>query len=118
MHLQTRHFLDSGYEFRVCMGKMIPMTILTIDGDANEIAELLEFATSQLEWSQVPENKMVVRPRGLEFVSTANKLFTKGPCVSNDLLGICLPCRLGGLQECCSNASNGLDNPRLSCIHI
>ena len=66
----------------------------TVDGDTNEIAKLLELATSQTEGSEIPEDKVVISARGLELVATRNKLSTEGPGVSNDLLGVRFPCRL------------------------
>ena len=80
----------------------------TVDGDTNEIAKLLELATGQTEGSEIPEDKVVISSRGLELVATRNKLSTEGPGVSNDLLGIGLPCWLASLEESGSDTSNGL----------
>ena len=51
---------------------------------------------------------MVISSRGLELVATRDKLSTEGPGVSNDLLGIGLPCWLASLEESGSDTSNGL----------
>ena len=84
------------------------MKELTVDSDTNEIAEFLEFATCQLEWSEIPEDKVVVCARGLEFVTTANQLLAEGLRVRDDLLGVCLPCWLASLEKRSGDTSDGL----------
>ena len=71
----------------------------TVVGDANDITELLKLAPSQAERTKVPENEVVVRPRGLELVPTRNELLAEGRGVGNDLFRVRLPCGLARLEE-------------------
>lgn len=80
----------------------------TVNGDTDEITKLFELATSQTEGSEIPEDKVVIGTRRLELVPTRDELRTKGPCVSNDLLGVCFPCWLASLEEGSSDTGNGL----------
>lgn len=81
---------------------------LTVDGDTNDVAELLELATSQAERAEIPKDKVVLSARGLQLVVESNELLTKGLSVLNDLESVRLPCWLGRLEEGGGNTSNGL----------
>lgn len=65
----------------------------TVDGDADEIAELLELAARQAERAQVPEHKVVVSALRLQLVAGSDKLVTERLRVCDDLLRVRLPCR-------------------------
>lgn len=81
---------------------------LTVDGDSEQITNLLDLGTGQADWSQIPEDKMVVGALSLQLVSMANKHFTENASVRDDLLGICLPCWRGDLKERGSDGCNGI----------
>ena len=63
----------------------------TVDGDAHEVADLLDLATSKADGSQVPENEVVVGSTSLELVPMGNKGVGESPRVSDDLLSVGLP---------------------------
>ena len=84
------------------------MRRLTVDGDADDVAELLELAAGQTKRTEVPEDKVVVRARSLELVALGDELLAEGLRVGDDLLGVRLPRRLSRLQEGGGNAGDGV----------
>lgn len=80
----------------------------TVDGDAQEVADLLNLAARQAEGSEIPENEVVVGAVGLKLVAMANELISQSPCIGNDLLGILLPGRICNLLEGGGNGGDGL----------
>ena len=71
----------------------------TVDGDAYEVAELLELAASEAEGAEVPEDEVVVRAGRLELVVTRNELLAEGRRVRDNLLRVRLPRGLARLEE-------------------
>ena len=63
----------------------------TVDSNANEIANLLNLATSQASRAKIPEDQVVISTIGLQSVPMANKLLGEGLCVRNDLFSVRLP---------------------------
>jgi len=60
----------------------------TVDRDAQQIAHLLDFAASQAERTEIPENKVVISTTGLEFVAVLDKRGTECLGIGDNLLGI------------------------------
>ena len=85
--------------------------ILTIDGDADEIAELLELAAGELERAKVPENEVVVGAARLELVVLTDEGLSERTGVADHLLSIRLPLGLASLMERSRNTGNGLPQP-------
>ena len=84
------------------------MGVLTVDGDADKIAQLLELAAGQAKGTKVPEDEVVVRTGRLELVAAGDELLAKSLSVGDDLLGVRLPRRLSRLQEGGGNAGDGV----------
>ena len=80
----------------------------TVNGDADEVADFLDFGPSQLERTKVPEHEVTVGSTCLELVPILDELFGKRPGVFDHLLCICLPGRLGCLQQRGRDARNGV----------
>ena len=81
----------------------------TVDGDADEVAQLLELAARQAERTQVPEHEVVVGALCLQLVAVPDELIAECLRVGDDLLRVRLPCRGGCLLERGCDASNGLN---------
>ncbi len=81
---------------------------LTVNGDAHEIADLLDFAASQAERAQVPENEVVVGSASLEFVAMLREGSREGTGVEDNLLSIRLERGLSNLEESSGDSSNSL----------
>ena len=82
--------------------------IRTVDGDADEVAELLELAAGQAQRTEIPENQVVIGTLGLQLVATGNELLAESLRVGDDLLRVRLPCWLRRLKESSSDAGNGI----------
>jgi hypothetical protein len=70
----------------------------TVDGDAEEVAHLLDFGPCQLERPQVPQHEVVVRPAGLQLVPVLDELVCERLRVLDHLLRVRFPGRLARLQ--------------------
>lgn len=46
--------------------------LLTVDSDAHQIAYFFDLATGQANWSQVPQDQVVVGSASLKFVAVLN----------------------------------------------
>jgi hypothetical protein len=71
----------------------------TVDGDPDEVAQLLELRAGQLERAQVPEHEVVVRPVRLELVAVAHERLRERARVRDDLLRVRLPLGLRRLAQ-------------------
>ena len=80
----------------------------TVDGDAYEVAELLELAARQAERAQVPEDEVVVRAGRLELLAARDELRAEGARVGDDLLRVRLPRGLARLEEGSRDTRDGL----------
>lgn len=89
-------------------GKPVNEAKRTVNGDAHEVADLLDLATSEANGAKIPEDEVVVSAAGLELVAVGNEGSSESPSVGDDLLGVLLP--LGGcnLLQSSSNSSNGV----------
>lgn len=65
----------------------------------HQVADLFDFATCQAKWTKVPENKVVVCARGLEFIVLCDELGAEDAGVGDDLLGIFLEAGGGDLLQ-------------------
>lgn len=81
---------------------------ILVDRDANNVAELLELAAGESQRAKIPENKVVIGTVGLQLVPVGNEFLTEGLRIGDDLLSICLPCGLSGLQESGGDTGNGV----------
>ena len=63
----------------------------TVDGDAEEVPDLLDFGPCQLERPQVPQHEMVVRAAGLQLVPVLEKLICERLRILDHLLRIRFP---------------------------
>ena len=77
-----------------------------VDGNAQEIADLLDLGAGEAEGPQVPENEMVVRSVGLELVTLLNEGVAESLGVGDDLLGVCLELGGSNLEEGSGNRSD------------
>ncbi len=82
--------------------------VRTVDGDAHEIADLLDLAASEPDRAQIPEDKVVVSAASLQSVTVADERSGQGARVGNHLLSVFLELRLGRLEKCSGDAGNGL----------
>ena len=80
----------------------------TVNGDADEVTDFLDFGPSQLERTKVPEHEVTVCSARLELVSVLDELLCKRPGVFDHQLRICLPGRLGRLQQRGRDARDGV----------
>ena len=80
----------------------------TVDGDANEITDFLDFGPCQLERAKIPEHEVTVCATRLELVSVLDELICERPRIFDHLLCICLPGRLRRLQQRSRDASNSV----------
>ncbi len=71
----------------------------TVDGDADEVSDLLDLGPSQFERAKIPEHEVIVCSARLELIPVFDNLIRKRLCVFNHLLRICLPCWLRRLQQ-------------------
>lgn len=62
----------------------------TVDGDLHQVAHFFDFAACQAEWTEIPEDEMVVGTRGLEAVVFCDELGAEDAGVGDDLLGVLL----------------------------
>lgn len=81
---------------------------LTVDGDADLIAQLLQFGACQTEGAQVPQDQMVVRTTSLELVAVPNELLAKRTSVGDNLLRVRLESGRARLEKRSRNCCNGL----------
>lgn len=70
-----------------------------VDGDVDQIADLLHLGASETLRPQVPENKVIVRAVGNRLVTVRRKTSGKSASVGANLLGVVLPLRAGNLFE-------------------
>jgi hypothetical protein len=63
----------------------------TVDGDADEVSNLLDLRPSQFERAKIPKHEVTVGSAGLELIPIFDKFIRKRPSVFNHLLRICLP---------------------------
>lgn len=82
--------------------------VRTVDGDAHEIADLLDLATGEPDRAQIPEDEVVVRAASLQSVTMADERSGQSACIGDDLLSVLLELRLGGLEKRGGDAGNGL----------
>ena len=76
----------------LCLHDAMKSILLTVNRDADEIANLLDLAAGNTHWAQIPENEVVIRAIGLELVAFRDELFRQGLSVLNHLGGVCFPC--------------------------
>ena len=82
--------------------------VRTVDGDAHEIADLLDLAASEPDRAQIPEDEVVVSATSLQSVAVADERCGQGARVGNHLLSVFLELRLGRLEKRGGDAGNGL----------
>ena len=70
----------------------------TVDGDAEEVPDLLDFGPCQLERPQVPQYEVVVRAAGLQLVPVLEKLICERLRILDHLLRVRFPGWLARLQ--------------------
>ena len=70
----------------------------TVDGDAEEVSDLLDFGPCQFERPQVPQYEVVVRAAGLQFVPVLEKLICERLRILDHLLRVRFPGWLARLQ--------------------
>ena len=80
----------------------------TVDGDAREVADLLDLAARHTSGPQIPKDEVVLRAVSLKPVSVVDELRSKRLRVRDDLLRVRLPRWFGCLLECSRNGGNGL----------
>ena len=104
---RTRHFLVdmiSKYKKADYVGE----EKRTVDGDPDEVTDLLNFGPSQLEWAKVPEHKVIVCSVCLELVPVLDELVRKCLGVFDHLSCVCLPGWVGGLQQRSRDTRDGI----------
>jgi hypothetical protein len=84
------------------------MSLLTVNSNAQKIADLLDLATSQLKRPQIPEYKMVICAIGLKLVAVCRKRRSQCLCIQNDLLSVCAERGLCNLEEGRGDGGDGL----------
>jgi hypothetical protein len=90
--------------FHISKGNALP----TVDGDPQQITDLLHLAASELKRAQVPEHEMVICAIGLQLVAMCRESGGEGLRIQDDLLGICAESGLGDLQESGGDGGNSL----------
>lgn len=74
------------------------------------VTDLLDLRTGDTDWSEIPEDQVVLGTVGLESVTVTVEDLGHGSSVGSDLLGVSLPSWVSGLLESNSDTSNGLEN--------
>lgn len=82
--------------------------ILTVDGDAHKVANLLDLAAGQAEGPEIPEDKVIVSTTSLKLVAVRHQSVGHSSGVGNDLLSIGLPFGSGDLEESSRDRGDGL----------
>ena len=63
----------------------------TVDGDADEISDLLDLGPRQFERAKIPEHEVTVCSTRLELIPMFGKLVRERLRVFDHLLRVCLP---------------------------
>jgi len=63
----------------------------TVDGDTNEVSDLLDLGPRQFERAKIPEHEVAVCSTRLELILVFEKLIGKRLRILNHLLGIFFP---------------------------
>lgn len=80
----------------------------TVDGNAHEIADFLNFAASQAEGPEIPEHEMVVSTASLQLIAMRDKGIGESSGVGDDLLSVGLPFGSGDLVKSSGDSSDSL----------
>lgn len=70
-----------------------------VDGDVGLVTDLLDLGTGQAQGSEIPKDQVVVGTVSLKLVLVADKDLGDGLGVGDDLLGVSLEGRVGGLLQ-------------------
>jgi hypothetical protein len=63
----------------------------TVDGDTDEVTDLLDLGPRQFERAKIPEHEVTVCSTRLELIPVFDKLIRKRLRIFNHLLRICFP---------------------------
>lgn len=84
----------------------------TVNGNAHEIADFLNFAASQAEGPEIPEYKMVISAASLQLIAVRDKGIGESSSVGDDLLSVGLPFGPGDLVKSSGDSSDSLTDTK------